>query len=68
MVRGAAGAAFARVWNTPRVTVDPRETLEAEEKALEARERLGRGLGGWFLAVTAAIVIAIVVVIVVFAM
>jgi hypothetical protein len=49
------------------VTVDPRETLEAEEQALEARERLGRGIGKFWIALLVAVAIGIAVVIVVFA-
>ena len=46
------------------MTTDPRETLEAQEEALEARARLARGFGGWYGAVTVLVVVAIVVLIV----
>ena len=49
------------------MTVDPRETLEAEERALEGRERLGRGIGKFWIALVVAVAIGIVVLIVVFA-
>ena len=49
------------------MTVDPRETLEAEKQALEGRERLGRGIGKFWIALVVAVAIGIVILIVVFA-
>ncbi len=48
------------------MTVDPRETLEAEKQALEGRERLGRGIGKFWVAFVAAVAIGVVILIVVF--
>jgi hypothetical protein len=46
------------------VTVDPRETLEAEQRALEGRERLARGIGRFWIALVVAVAVGIVVLIV----
>ena len=50
------------------MTVDPREQVEAQEQALEGRERLGRGIAKFWVALAAVVVIGIVVLIVVYAM
>ncbi len=49
------------------MTTDPRETQAAQERALEGRERLGRGIGKFWIALVVAVAIGIVVVIVLFA-
>ena len=50
------------------MSVDPRDTLEAQERAVEGRDRLGRGFGKFWVALVALVAIGIVVLIVVFAM
>ena len=46
------------------MTTDPRETLQAEEQALEARERLARGIGRFWIALAAVVAVGIVVVVI----
>ena len=50
------------------MTTDPRETQAAQERAVEGRERLGRGIGKFWVALAVAVVVGVALVIVVFAM